>query len=281
MLKNIIFIFLLLPACVISTELLPWTERDLEIQTRLTYFLQSFDYVSASHGPNRYPSNDHFLTLSFPLSIMRWSVELEATASKTRHHTFNMDNAKLTGRYQWLNDVIGDPISFITGISLCEVFKMARHDIGIFHHGSFETELHASIGKEISCYQFWTSRWWSVLGVGMGDVGFPWLRFDGGWEHNWWDVNKLRLFTHTLWGLGNRNLNLARHFPGYAKIQHQSIDVGTRYSHLLENGLMLSLEYAYRLYSRNCPKNVNFFLVQFHYPLPITFDFGYRPKLGL
>src|SRR5689334_5856548 len=138
MLKKIFFAFLLLPAYAISTELLPWTERDLEIQSRVTYILQTFDRVSAPHGPTRYPSNDHFLTLSLPLSFMQWSVELETTASKTRHHTFNMDNAKLTARYQWLDDVIGDPVSLITGISITEIFKVARHDIGVFHHGSFE-----------------------------------------------------------------------------------------------------------------------------------------------
>lgn len=277
MLHKLFFAFAFLPVFVFATELRPWTDRDLEIQSRTTYLLQSFSDVSAPHGPTHYGSNDSFLTFSLPLSFVQYSIELEATAAATRRHSFNMDNVKLTGRYQWLNDVIGDPVSLITGLSISEVFRRGRHDIGIFHHGSFETEAHISIGKEVTCYQFWTSRWWSILGLGMGDVGFPWIRLDGGWEQNWWDLNKMQIFGHSLWGLGNRNLSLVRHFPGYGKIQHQSIEIGTRYSRLFECGLTVSLEYAYRIYSKNCPRNVNLFLVQLHYPFGIPYVFGYNP----
>ena len=274
MFKKILALSILMPMLAFSTELKPWYDRELEIHSRTTYWLQSFHHLDVSHGPSQYRSNDSFLTLSLLAARLAWCFEGEAAAAKTRRHPFGMDHIKLTGRYLWLSDVLADPISLTTGVSISSVFKPARHDIGSFHHGGIETEFHAAVGRESSCYQFWTSRWWSVVGLGIGDIGSPWIRLDADWEHNWWDTQKLRLFAHTLWGLGHRSLSLKKHFPGYGYIRHQSIDVGARYSYLFYCGVTLSLEYARRLYAENCPRNVNFFLVQLHYSFPIPYGFG-------
>lgn len=269
MLRQLFTAVFLLPALLFSTEFMPWLDREIEIHSRLDCWLQSFNTLDVSHGPNCYRSRDIFLKGSLLLPYKQWSLELEATGANTRHHRYHADNLKFTARYRWLNDIVGDSISLITGISVSQVFKPARHDIGVFHHGGVEGEVHAAIGREVSCYQFWTSRWWTVCGVGMGDIGSPWIRWDGVWERNWCDISQFRVFARTLWGLGKHSLSL-NHFSGYGPIHHQSIDLGFRYSYLIKWDLTLSLEYAYRVYAQNCPKNVNFFLVHIYYPFAIT-----------
>lgn len=58
------------------------------------------------------------------------------------------------------------------------------------------------------------------------------------------------------------------HFKGYGSIQHNSVNLGFRYTHLLEYFGSLSFEYKGRVYARNFPVYANIFLVELRY------DFG-------
>ena len=129
-------------------------------------------------------------------------------------------------------------------------------------------EGHVAVGKEFECRQFWTSRIWGMGAVGIGDVGSVWVKGDLVWEHNWWDRQQCSLFTHTLWGLGEKRLNLAIPFKGYGSIAHQSVDLGGRYAYFFECGITLHVEYAYRVYARNCPERTSIASIGLKY------DFG-------
>ncbi len=76
-----------------------------------------------------------------------------------------------------------------------------------------------------------------------------------------------RLFCHTLWGLGSRNIHID-HFKGYGSIQHRSVNLGFRYTYLLDYFGSLSFEYTSRVYAHNFPAFANIFLVELRY------DFG-------
>jgi hypothetical protein len=81
------------------------------------------------------------------------------------------------------------------------------------------------------------------------------------------EKHELKVFMDTLWGLGHKNLDLS-HFHGYGQIQHQSIDLGLRYSYLLEYFGSASLEYSYRVHSRNFPLHAHRVMAQ------LFFTFG-------
>ncbi len=249
-----------------ATDKMPWFPRYLEFQPRVSYLFQEYRRIDTKHGSKHRRSVDNFLALSVGGSYDRWAVELETSAGATRHRTFTLSDFAVTGRFLLLDDTIGDPVSISTGLTVTQVFTLARQDLSCFYHGGIEAEAHLSIGKETSCEQFWRSHIWGILGAGGADLGSPWLRADLAWETNYWDLNRLRFFANTLWGLGQNDLSLREHFRGYGPIRHQSIDLGILYTHLFETGVFADIGYIYRIYARNCPEHVNQILVSFLYP---------------
>jgi hypothetical protein len=250
-----------------ATDFKPWF-GPLEIDGRITNTVQFYQSVDTKCGARYRSDCGNFTDFSLEGAVLdQFAVELEAVTAITRHRSFGLDSLRLTGRYLWMNDIVDDPVSLTTGVTISPVFKPSRHDIAIFHHGGIEFEAHAAVGQETSCMQFWTSRWWGVGGIGIADQGYAWLRANLNWEHNWWDLHRIRLLVKTLWGLGHKNLHSAYHFKGYGSIRHQSIDLGFRYTYGFCYGIDLSVEYGYRVYSRNCPENVNFFIVELFYPI--------------
>lgn len=267
MLKKLIVFSLSLPCFLMSTEFSPWLSRDFEIETRGTILYQNYNHINTGHGRVHRHANDQFYTLSADISGLNWSAEIETTLANTHSQRPALDNLRITGRYRLFNDIEDDWLTITPGFTLTKAFKHSVRDVSSFHHGEIEAELTLALGREFSCGAFWQSRWWTVLGVGEGDHGYPWLRGDLNWDYNWWDLQQLRLFAHTLWGLGHKNIsNHPFHFHGYGPIRHQSVDLGIRYSYLFEFGGTFSLEYARRVYAHNFPAQANLILAQFLYP---------------
>ena len=261
---------ILIHSLLFSLELKPWFDPMFELQSRVATIGQLYTFVDTKEGLKKHPAGNFFLDLEFYSTLWQnWSVEVEAVTAATRHRTFGPDTLSLTGRYLWLDDVVGDPLSLTTGVTLYKVFKPARRDLSVFHHGGIEAELHAAVGKEASCLGRWRSRVWAVAGFGIGDLGSPWMRADAHWEHRWCDLHQLRLSLLSILGLGQRSLKHLDHFHGYGPIQHHSVDAGVRYTYLFDHGIALNAEYAFRLYARNCPAYVHFILVILDYPVSL------------
>lgn len=249
-----------------ATELLPWYGQDLEIETRAISQMQAYRLVSEGHRTIPHSGCDLFFEVSAGTSFNDLAAELEVIASDSRYRHFGMDCLKLTGRYRWLNDVVADPVSLVTGISISQVFKPGLRNLSSFHHGGIEGEFHLSVGKEHSFGQYWISRYWGVVGVGVADMGYPWIRANVAWEHNYCEQHRLRLFVNSLWGLGYKSLHV-HEFHGYGSIGHQLVDIGIRYGRSFERSAwVISLEYAFRAYAMNCPKEVNSVYLSVEYP---------------
>ncbi len=250
-----------------GTELKPWFGPELVPQIEAEAIVQIFEEVDTRDGDEKYASCDFFIDLGALIApTADTSVELEVIGADTRSHSFGADTIKLTGRYLWLNDVVGDLVSLSTGISIAQVFKPFSRDLAVFHNGGIEGELHVAIGKEAVCQAFWTSRWWGVLGVGIGDLGSPMCRADLHYDWNWWDRHHCGIFLHSLWGLGSRDLHSVKHFHGYGPIRHQSVDLGVSYTFCFQYDIFLEAEYLYRAYAKNCPSNASIIFLRFVYP---------------
>ncbi len=251
-----------------ATELKPWSRSLYSIDLRGSCLLQQFDKLDTKCATLNRSELDGFYNFSALGVLEDSTVELEFLASNTCDRGFNTNALRLTGRYFWLNDVVDDPVSLVTGLTVSKIFVSSRHNVSLFDHGGIACEAHISIGKENSCEEFWTSRAWGVLGLGVADVGSPWLRANLVWERNWWEIHQLRVFADSIWGFGHDRLRICPSFHGYGSVNYQAIDVGVRYGYRLCNDALLSVSYAYRVYGRNCPVNVN--LVQFE----ICYPFG-------
>jgi len=249
-----------------GTDLKPWYPRYLEFQSRFTYLHQQYSEIDTKVGCIERGANNDFYTGSLQLAYDVYCGELETTFSGTRRHHLGPDNIKGTFRYQILDDVIGDPVSLVAGVSLSQVFSLALKDVSVFHHGQLEGELNVALGSECSTWTSWLSRWWTIVALGTGDHGSPWVRGELDWEYNWHEKHRLRIFTDMLFGLGGQRLRLFVPFEGYGPVRHQSVDFGVVYRYALVSDGALSIGYSRRLFARNCPKEVNFYFVQFLYP---------------
>lgn len=265
MLKKLTLAFLM-PLSLLATDFNPFFGPQLFIDAKADYLYQNFTKVKKNHQKKDYHSNDHFLHLSGSIPYDVYSGELELTGAATRHRTFGFDDLRLTGRFQILADCIDDSQSLVIGATAIQAIKQSVHDIGSFHHGKIEGLLHASFGKEFTCQQFWTERYWGMLGLGSADVGSPWLQGMLVWDRNLWDTHQFRLFAKGLYGFGGNTLRI-RHFKGYGPIAHRSIDIGARYDYTLYWYGTWGIEYAYRVYARNFPCQTN--LLQFHFEIPL------------
>lgn len=263
--KRAAALMILFFACAESTERQPWLGNLYEFEFRPSLLYQSYSHLSSGSSSIKYSSDDLFLNLSLSNSVERFGLEGELVGAKTRRQRYCVDQIKLTGRAVLQDDIAGDPISVIAGLSLSEAFRPALHDVSSFHHGYSEAELFLSVGKEKTFESDWVSRWWALFALGTAaDRGSPWVRFNLACERAFCERQEIRLFLNTLWGTGHKQLRFC-HFKGYGSVQHQSIDLGFRYTYLLDFFGTASLEYSYRIHSRNFPENTHQLLAQVLY----------------
>jgi hypothetical protein len=269
--RSLFFLILCFPVLCSATNLKPWFGNVYELEIRTTFLYQNYAALASHCGTFSCNANDLFITLSMEYPFRRYSGEFEVTGAWTHFQHRRCDNFRATGRYQWLND-IQDPFSLVTGLTVTQPFSSALHDVSSFHHGHIEGEAHLSFGKKyggIPCSRDYRFRWWSVVGIGIAEIGKPWLRVDAACEYNHENFHHLRLSMDTLWGQGHKPL-VPLYFKGYGPIGHQSIDIGLRYGYTIDCWGTLSLQYARRVYAKNFPENVDF--VIFRYYLPFGFQ---------
>lgn len=268
-------IFFILFNCLLSisleaTHLKPWHGMIYDIHMNGSCLLQEFQKIDTGSGIVKRTEFDAFYELS-TLMVVKEEVtaEIELSALNSRHPVFGLQSLRLTGRYFWLNDIVADPVSLTTGLTLFKIFAAARRNIATFDHGGIGCEGHVSIGKELSsCEEFWLSRIWGVLGLGISDIGYPSIRLDFSWERNWWERHQLEVFVKSIWGLGNKNLYL-HSFKGYGSVNYHAIDIGLNYRFRLNNNALFKLDYAFRAYGHNCPIEVNTLLLEVEYPFKL------------
>lgn len=271
MFKNYLLILLFAPFLLTATELSPWLGPDFIVETRGIYRFQAYRQISTNHGYRHRNANDSFFTLGAAFAALDWSAELETSFARTHRQNPGWDNLRLTGRHRLTNDISGENWLTITpGLTITQACTNSLRDISSFHHGRIEAELHLAIGKEQSYQEYWTNRWWGLLGIGDADQGWPWLHAELSWERNWLDQKQLRVYVESLFGFGHHDLHANRPFRGYGNIRHRSVDIGAKYSHLLDCGVVVSGEYAFRVYARNFPVHASQVVISLYYPFAIT-----------
>ncbi|MCB1076018.1 MAG: hypothetical protein KDK59_10915, partial [Simkania sp.] len=81
--------------------------------------------------------------------------------------------------------------------------------------------------------------------------------------------HKFELYSEGYFGFGKRHEVDIRHLNGYAKIMHQSIDIGASYHYLFEIWGSLGIQYSYRVYARAFPKQASILKVEYILPFSI------------
>lgn len=249
-----------------GTERQPWVGNFLEFEWRNSLLYQSYSKIASGSHLCSHSSDDFFITTSLSNSVGEISLELEATAAHTRRQSWGIDQLRATGRYMWMDDLLGDPFSLTIGATFTQSFVSSLKDVSSFHHGRSEAELFLSVGQDesLELTMTWASRWWGVLGMGCAERGSPWIRGDLVYEYRSCLDSEWRFFVNTLWGLGERRLHW-HDFHGYSSIGHQSVDLGVRYTYLFEYMGNLSVDYSYRVYAYNFPAHTHQVMLRFLY----------------
>lgn len=265
-----------LPFSAEATDLQPWFPDLLLFELGGEFDYRHYHKVDlGADGTTHFSSTDKIFDLSLLVSpYPNWCWEMEFLFASTSTQDFGLSDARITGRYQILDDVAGDAVSLVVGTTLDLATTAALHDVSLFPHGHFNAEAHVSIGKELvnpEAPMYWNWHFWGTTGLGMAEKGRPWFRWDLNVERNFDNFIRLKAFVDGLYGMGSQDLTLARlqHFKGYSTIRHQAVDIGLALTPTFEIWGELSLTVMHRVHARNAPCAVNSIELRYLFPFSL------------
>lgn len=255
------------PASALQTK--PWLGNPLEFELDTAFTYYRFHKVEGASKQLSSPSNNRVILLDLGLtSYSSFDVQMEGEFAKSDHINWALRSAAIQGRYQLLNDIAGDPVSLMLGLNIRGAPHHFLKDVSTPYASEFNLEVTGSVGKEWSNADQWTMRTYGFFAIGMANRGYPWTRELFVWQYNLFNTHRFLLFAEGDFGFGNQQHVNVKHFNGWAKFQHQSIDVGIAYGYRISVYGLLSLAYAHRIFAHNFPEHVNFFTI--HYCLPFS-----------
>lgn len=254
-----------------AAELKPWFSKDKQPIFQPWFTYDYYHKLDTAEGDLPINAKNKFFGVNLSIATdCTYSAESELILSDTTEHSLSYDNLRFTFRKLWMNDIVGDPFSLVTGATISAPASRSLKDFNTVYHGRVEVEGHAALGRECSRGKYWTSRWWGALALGKADQGCPWLRGRGSWEKNYCDQHQVRLFLEGSAGTGHKRLSLLSPFNGYGKIKYRTVEAGAGYSYLIDGyGRTVCADYCHRLYSRDAPLHNHTLTVSIMLPFSI------------
>ena len=253
-----------------AVEAQPWFGDVYQFHFLGAYSYSRFSSFQNAEPPLTSPFQAHlaYLGLDFSPSPV-WSIDGDLQFADTTAMSFNFRSIALQGRYLWLDDIIGDPISFVTGANIRVTSSRSLKDISCPSHGNLDFELNFSLGKEFEASNSWLFRVWAYGAVGHANRGSPWVRGAVSLETNIDDQHKLAIYSEGINGYGRHVHVDIDQFYGYARVREKTIDVGFRYGYKIGVWGTLRAEYVRRVLAKSAPQRVNTFMIS--YLLPFSF----------
>ncbi len=263
-------ILLSLPIPLLALNIEPWFCNVYEFTFSPSYTYSRYPDVQNGIPSLQSPSNDHLIACDIAVPpAPSWEVDADVEFADTPRQSMGLRSIGGQVRYLWLDDVMGDPVSLTTGLSLRGVSKHSVHDVSSPYHSYLNVELNASVGREWERGFHWHLRTYGFAALGMANHGYPWSRLFATIEGNFNHSHRLALFTEGYVGFGPHPVVNIDHFNGYASIQHRSIDLGLPYTYVTEVWGRITLAYTRRLYAQSFPEKVNFFTIAYMLPFSL------------
>ncbi|HLB52085.1 MAG TPA: hypothetical protein VJK48_00030 [Chlamydiales bacterium] len=262
--------FFALAGSAFALEVQPWFGEVYQFHLLSSYSYSWFHSVQNARPPFHkfFQENLVYFDLDFSLSP-EWSVDADLQFADTTAVPFSFRTAAVQGRYLWLDDIIGDPISLSTGASARFTSSKGLSDISCPSFANLDLEVNVALGKEFISGYTWRYRTWAYGAIGQGNRGSPWVKGIVAFEMNCRDLHKWALYTEGTNAYGRHtHINVER-FYGYAKIREKLIDVGARYGYRMGVWGTLRFDYLYRVLAKSAPQNVNTVMVS--WLLPFSF----------
>ena len=265
---RLLIIAIFLPLSCFSLTTKPWLADLFEADLTPGYTYRHYPNVQGATKP--FASNDQILSLELGAALStRFDLELELEVAHTTQQSWGMRSGAMQVRYLWLDDVAGDPVSFITGLSLRDVSKRNLRDVSCPYAARINGELFSAIGKEFSDVFNWNTRIYAWVAVGIANLGAWWTRQEISYENNWCNRYNLKLFLQGDFGFGNLRQVVVDHFDGWGKYHHQSVDLGICCRCQLDYYGTFSIRYAYRVFARTFPERVHCLTLLYCFPFSL------------
>ncbi|MBJ7449596.1 MAG: hypothetical protein JHC93_04475 [Parachlamydiales bacterium] len=277
-----------LPALGMATHYEPWIPNRGEVQGQADYSYQDYRKIkSGSQSYQQHAENSyvHVGAMSTLLDRVCGEAEYAAFTSSYVDTDLVSDYFKLTGRYQWFDNLCGDCFSMTSGLSLAFPTEHALSNPGEFHHGDVDISAHVAFGKIIPAFESENpdpnacppvvkcrgeENYWAMLELGHGSYGNLWMDIQAAGEKQFLGRHFLRLLGDYNHGFGHQKYdpdfsgNNHGRFQGYANMHYDAVDVKGRYTFLINQDNSVSAEYGHRLFARNCPGAMNIVTIAYN-----------------
>lgn len=250
---------------------MPWLGEFLEFHFRPSFQYRDYNSFDRGVNPVNYRSRDRFTNLDLGTVFYPYfDAQLGVEFADTSKQSFSIQSSAMQVRYQWLNDIGGDPISLTTGLQVRWVNPYSLSDVSCVYSSNWNFMLVTALGKELSTLYSWTIRGFGVFAVGQSNHGRPYIDAKLAFDAHLADSHRLRVFSDGYFGFGKTRIVDVSKFDGYANIFHQSVDVGLDYAYTISKVWgEISFSYSYRVFAKAFPERANTFLVRYDFPFSI------------
>ena len=137
---------LLLPISLSALQVQPWFHEIYEFTFTPSYTYSRYRDVQNGHPQLKSASNDHLIAFDLGISPMqKWDVDADLEFADTPRQSLGFRSSALQLRYQWLDDIAGDPVSVTTGISGRGVGGHSLKDVSCPYHSYANFELNSAV----------------------------------------------------------------------------------------------------------------------------------------
>lgn len=249
---------LFLTAPLFALEMQPWFPPLWEFQGNIDYLYNYQDPIQTPLG--NFNLSNPVNNAIFGLDLTFWpnwngEIELLVGSNPASDVGFSYKATRVTGRYQWFEDSSGDLFSLTSGVTLFAVRSSFLTATSTWFHGNVNAEFHLALGKEFTRHYEWFSRLWGYVGYGIANRGNPWWHSVAALEIKPRDCLTVSTLMELVYGMGNHDINPIEPFPGYAGINHQSVNLGLSAEYKFFPWGNLSLNGWYNVHAFNFPEH--------------------------
>jgi len=222
-----VFLFLSFLCPLSATEYNPWFSPLWEFQGHFSSLYNRVKTIQSPKASLAAPSNNYSFHSSLGVTPWPyWNTEIELYLSRTSDIPFSYEAAIGTVRYQWLDDIRGDPFALVTGVTLSFPGNRYFHNFNYAYHAEVNAEFHVTAGKEWTCDTDWWMRMWALGGYGIANQGNGWMHGIAALEFQP-SCFQYGIFSEARYGFGSNDIIAGQQpFEGYALIDYRTIDVG-------------------------------------------------------
>ncbi len=249
----------------------PWMGDFLQFEFSPSFTYRKYPSVNRAYNPKKYSSNDRFTNLDLKVAFLpSCDLEMGIEFADTKKQSLGTQSAGIQLRYQWLDDIPGDIISFTSGLNVRWVSTRSLQDVSCPYHYTWNFEVVNAIGKEFIPSEDLLLRTYGFIGIGQAITGMPWVRGSLSLEAYYQRAHHFQLFGESYFGFGKQRVIDIDKFYGYAKVFHQSIDVGAIYTYTVsEIWGKVFIGYTYRVLAKAFPAHANTFTIGYNFPFSL------------